>query len=131
MNGKFRMANEIHEDDVDRAIRWICHAASTGATRLTVLEGTLAPGQAHGFHKHPEQEEVLYVVAGTIELWIETEKRVLGVGDAAFLPAGTVHASFNTSKDDAKLLAILGPSVGAGFDMVDVSAEPPWSEARA
>jgi quercetin dioxygenase-like cupin family protein len=130
MSGKFRMTTEAHKDDVSGVIRWVCHPASTGARQLTVIDATLAPGGGHAFHKHPHQEEVLYVLAGKVEQWIEREVRVLGFGDAVFLPPGIVHASFNAGDDDVRMIAILGPSVGDGFEIVDVSSEPPWSGLR-
>lgn len=105
---------------------------STGAKRFTVIDGTFGPGQGHNFHKHPDQEEVMYVVAGKAEQWVDKEKRLLGPGDAAFIPAGVVHASFNVGQNDAQIVAIFGPSVGAnGFEAVDVAGEAPWKGLRA
>jgi quercetin dioxygenase-like cupin family protein len=90
------------------------------------------PGKGHSFHKHPDQEEVLYVVAGTIEQWLDREKRTLTAGDAVFIPANEIHASFNIGEGDAKLVVIFGPCVGeVGFVPVDVSNEPPWNGLRA
>ena len=34
----------------------------TNAKDLVVIEVNIAPGQGHDFHKHPKQEEVIYVV---------------------------------------------------------------------
>jgi quercetin dioxygenase-like cupin family protein len=117
------------EDWVTR--RWICHPASTDAKQLKVIDATLAHGQAHGFHSQPNQEEVVFVIAGKVEQWVDREKRVLGFGDAAFIPAGMVHASFNVGEGDASLVAIFGPSVGDGFETVEMSSEAPWKALRA
>ncbi len=62
------------------ALDWLSHPPSTGAKQLTVFEATLAPGKGHSYHKHPDQEEVLYVVSGEIEQWIDQEQRFLGPG---------------------------------------------------
>ena len=94
---------------------------------------TLETGQGHagGFHKHPEQEEVIYVISGSIEQWIEQEKRQLCSGDSVFIGADVVHASFNDSGGPAKLLAILGPCIGEeGYALVDVFEEEPWRSLR-
>jgi quercetin dioxygenase-like cupin family protein len=133
MHGKFRLKQDIETQDIGIAVlSWICHPDSTGAQNLTLLEGRFAPGQGHSFHKHPDQEEILYIVAGRIELWIEQERRILQPGEAAFMPAGTVHAAFNAADTNSRLLAILGPSAGeSGLEMVDVSGEAPWRELRA
>jgi hypothetical protein len=42
-----------------------------------------------------------------------------------------VHASFNVSDGNAKVLAILGPCIGAdGYELVDVSGQEPWAHLR-
>jgi len=131
MNGTFIHAAETKRDALDWGrLGWISNPAGTGAAQLAIVEGTLFPGKGHDFHKHPKQEEVLVVLAGTIEQWIGEEKRLLGPGDAAFMPPGTVHASFNIGKDEAKVLAIFGPCVGDGFETVDMASEAPWKDLR-
>ena len=56
---------------------------------------------------------------------------MLRPGDSAFIGAGVVHASFNVSDRNAKLLAILGPCVGAeGYELVDVSRQEPWAASE-
>ncbi|MCP4305259.1 MAG: cupin domain-containing protein, partial [bacterium] len=80
---------------------------------------------------HPDQEEVIYVVSGTVEQWVDREKRILGPGDSAHIPADMVHASFNVGDDEAKVTAILGPCVGEnGYELVDVADEAPWKTLR-
>src|SRR5688572_29005577 len=64
------------------------------SSKLTVLDVRIAPGGGHDFHKHPDQEEVIIVIEGSIEQWIRDEKRQLVPGDTTFIPADTVHASF-------------------------------------
>jgi quercetin dioxygenase-like cupin family protein len=74
-----------------------------------VLEGTFFPGKGHSFHYHADQEELIYVISGTVEHWIEQEKRILGPGDSVFMPPRVVHATFNIETEDARVIAILGP----------------------
>jgi quercetin dioxygenase-like cupin family protein len=132
MNSHFRMAADNPPGDEGWVTRrWVCHPASTGAKQLTVVDATLAPGQAHSFHSHPNQEEVVFVIAGKVEQWVDREKRVLSFGDAAFIPAGMIHASFNAGEGDARLVAIFGPSIGEGFETIDMSGEAPWKALRA
>ena len=132
MKGSFAIANEVEPEILDWGqLKWMSHPPSTGARQLTVIDVSLAPGKGHDFHKHPDQEEVLYIVAGTVEHWVDQEKRILGAGDSAFVPADMVHASFNAGDDDARIVAILGPCVGDnGYELVDVAGEAPWSTLR-
>jgi quercetin dioxygenase-like cupin family protein len=133
MNGTF-----VHDADIEReeldwgGLGWISRPPSTGARQLTVLDVTLEPGHGHDFHVHPEQEEVIVVQAGEIEQWLEGEKTVLGPGEAVFIGMGTVHASFNTGQETARLTVALGPCVGeGGYELVDVSGEEPWGSLRS
>ena len=132
MNGQFRLAHEVEKQDVGMAVLgWICHPASTRARQLVVVvEGSFPTGQGHSFHKHPDQEELIYVISGTVEQWVGREMRMLGPGDAAFMPAGTVHASLNGGGGEARLPAIFGPSLGAGFETIEMAGEVPWSTLR-
>jgi quercetin dioxygenase-like cupin family protein len=132
MGGKFVIASETKPEVLDWGkLGWLSHPPSTGAKQLTVIDVTLSPGKGHNFHKHPDQEEVIYCISGKVEQWVDREKRMLGPGDSAFLPAGTVHASFNVGDKDAKVVAILGPCIGpGGYELVDVANEAPWNGLR-
>jgi quercetin dioxygenase-like cupin family protein len=132
MSGKFVLSKDTPQELLDwGSLRWMSHPASTGAGQLTVIEVTLQPGKGHDFHKHPDQEEVIYAVSGSVEQWLEQEKRDLHTGDSLFIPADTVHASFNVGDDPVILLAILGPCVGdQGYELVDVASESPWNQLR-
>ena len=44
-------------------------------TNLMFVRAHLLPGEAHRFHHHPNMEEILYVLSGTAEQWVENEKR--------------------------------------------------------
>ena len=132
MAGKFVIAKdtELKIDDFGRS-GWLSNPPTTGAKQLTVIDVNLDPGKGHNFHKHPDQEEVILVIAGTVEQWVDREKRILGPGDSAFIPADVVHASFNVGDSPAKIAAILGPCVGPiGYELVDVANDAPWKNLR-
>ena len=132
MPGKFVVRSEVAPEVLDWGqIRWLSNPPATGARHLTVIDVTLAPGKGHDFHKHPDQEEVIVVVSGQVEQWLDRDKRLLGPGDSVFIPAGVVHASFNAGTTEARLSAILGPCVGEiGYVSVEMGAEAPWNTLR-
>jgi quercetin dioxygenase-like cupin family protein len=132
MNAKFVPSSTIHRETLEWGVLGSMSRPSvTGARNLTVLEVTLSPGAGHTFHKHPDQEEVIVVVEGEAEQWLEREKRTLRPGDSAFIGAGVVHASFNVTAGPIKLLAILGPCVGAdGYETIDMSEQEPYHKLR-
>jgi quercetin dioxygenase-like cupin family protein len=130
--GKFVIASEttLEVNDWGR-LGWLSNPPNTGAKQLTVIDVNLDPGKGHDFHKHPDQEEVILVVAGKVEQWVDRQKRILGPGDSAFIPGDVVHASFNVGDKPAKIVAILGPCVGRiGYELVDVAGEAPWRTLR-
>jgi quercetin dioxygenase-like cupin family protein len=110
---------------------WISRPSMTEARNVTMIEVSLKAGHGHDFHKHPDQEEVIYVMSGQVEQWLETEKRLLGPGDSIYIDADVVHASFNTGAELAKLMVVLGPCVGdGGYEVVEVGDQAPWNSLR-
>jgi len=133
MSGRFILATDAVREQLDWGqLGWNCRPADTGAKNLVVIDVTLKPGGGHAFHKHPNQEEVIVVLSGQVQQWLGEESCELGPGDSVFMAADEVHASFNTSDQDAKLLAILGPCVDedSGYEVVEVADEAPWNELR-
>lgn len=130
MAGAFVTADKAVREQLDwGSLGWSCRPSNTGAKQIVAIEVTLTPGGGHAFHKHPDQEEMIYVVQGEVEQWLDREKRVIRSGDAVFIPAGVVHASFNKSGQDAKLLAVLSPSMGGptGYQLEEVAGQAPWN----
>ncbi len=132
MKGKFVLAAEVEREVLDwGTLGWLSHPPATGAQQLTVIDVHLTPGGGHNFHKHPDQEEVIFVVEGQVEQWLDKRKQILQPGDSVFIPPGMVHASFNVGVGNAHLLAILGPCVGEiGYELVDMSGQAPWHSLR-
>jgi hypothetical protein len=94
MLGKFVMAREIEVDVTDFGrSRWLSNPPTTGAKRPTVIDVNFDPGKGHNFYKHPDQEEMVLVIAGKVERWVDRENvslpRRLGLHSA-----DVVHASY-------------------------------------
>jgi quercetin dioxygenase-like cupin family protein len=132
MNGKFILGSELERVVLDWGEQgWFSKPDITGTEKLVVVEVEIFPGFGHAFHRHPNQEEVIFVLEGEVEQWLETEKRHLKAGDSVFIPMDVVHATFNVSDKPVKALAILGPSIGAeGYEVVEVFEQEPWSQLR-
>ena len=132
MQGKFVVASEAERDELDwGTMTWLSRPQTTGAKDLVAIEVNLMPGGGHNFHKHPDQEEVIYVIEGSIEQWLEDRRQELNAGDSVFIPADVVHASFNVSSAAAKLFVTLGPCSGdEGYKLVEVDDQAPWNTLR-
>lgn len=107
-------------------VEWMSNPELVGAQQLLLVRATFAPGKAHLYHKHPGREEIIYVLEGQAEQWIEHEKALLGPGDMAHIPRDTPHATFNPGPAPLIFLAILSPVEAPGEFTVDLSREDPW-----
>jgi len=133
MKGKFVFSEDIQRVHLEWGEQgWFSRPDVTGAEMLVVVELELFPGFGHNFHKHPSQEEVIFVLSGEVEQWLETEKRTLKAGDSVYIPTDVVHATFNMSDQPVKALAIIGPSIGEeGYEVVEVFDKEPWNKLRS
>jgi quercetin dioxygenase-like cupin family protein len=123
-------AEALKEDYKGRTNYWLSRPEICEAKDLQLCRAVLPAGEGHNFHTHPELEEIISVLEGEVEQWVEREKRSLKPGEVAHIPKGIVHATFNTSTRDAVILAILSPAAAQGPFLVDVSGEEPWKSLR-
>ena len=127
----FKAADEIVRDEHDWGTFAAVSSPADGAERIMTVEATFLPGKSHAFHRHPNQEEVIYVLEGEVEQWVEDERRLLRAGDAVIIPAAVVHASYNVSESPVRIIAVLSPCVGeAGYEVEDLAGEEPWRSLR-
>ena len=105
---------------------WLSRPGLTDAKQLQVVRVTMPAGKCHAFHRHPEFEEVLYLVDGKLEQFVGRQKRVITAGTLVHVPLNEVHGSYNVFAQPATFLAILSPATCQGPPLVDVSGEEPW-----
>ncbi len=110
---------------------WLSRPGLTEAERLLLVRVRMPPGRAHQFHRHPQMEEIIYVISGTAEQWVDREKRLLGPGESAHIPRDVVHATHNAGDDTLVFLAILSPATATGPALIDVHNEEPWRSLKA
>jgi quercetin dioxygenase-like cupin family protein len=109
---------------------WLCRPGLTAAEQLMLVRVRMPPGTGHAFHRHPAMEEIIYVVSGEAEQWVERESRRLGPGDIAHIPQDVVHGTYNAGNETLVFLAILSPAKFEGPALVDVAGEEPWRSLR-
>ena len=80
------------------------HDLSIGGWETLQARVDFAPGAAFPRHTHPG-EEVIYVLAGTLEYEVAGKPATLKAGDVLFVPKGTVHAARNIGSVPATELA--------------------------
>lgn len=109
---------------------WLSRPGLTDAEGLLTVRVRMPPGRAHQFHRHPAMEEIIYVISGMAEQWVDRSKRILGAGDVAHIPRDVVHGTYNAGDDTLVFLAILSPARFDGPALVDVHTEEPWRSLR-
>ena len=83
MASRFVMKDEVATETFDWGTAGMRGApTSTGCDTYVVMDVVLAPGFAHAFHKHPDQDEMIVVKQGRVVQWLEHEHRELGPGDS-------------------------------------------------
>jgi len=132
MSGRFITTGDIVTDRFDWGqTGWISRPELTGSRALCVMDVQLDPGGGHPFHRHPDQEEIIWVREGRIEQWLGKDKHELGPGEAVYIPKDMVHASYTLGDAPAKLSVILTPTAGeGGYEVIDVFEEEPWASLR-
>jgi quercetin dioxygenase-like cupin family protein len=123
-------ADAIVEKFPHKAHYWHNRPDMVKDTNLLFVRCQIYPGQAHKFHRHPKMEEILYVLSGTAEQWVEKEKRVMTEGESLYLPADVVHGTYNIGKDTLDFLAVLSPAKSEGPGTVEMGEEEPWKSLR-
>ena len=105
---------------------WLSKPELTGTKQILFVRVTMPPGTGHQFHYHPAREEIIYIVDGTGEQWVDRKRCRLKPGESAFIPKNTVHAIYNSSKKPVTFLAILSPAEAKGPFLVDCYKDEPW-----
>jgi quercetin dioxygenase-like cupin family protein len=93
---------------------------------LVFVRARIVPGAGHPFHTHPEMDEIIYVIEGSMTQWLERDQRELRPGDSIYIPRGIVHGCINRTTAECEFLAVLSPAKISGPFAVDVSGEEPW-----
>jgi glyoxylate utilization-related uncharacterized protein len=79
-----------------------------------LYEDLLEADKCTPMHRHPEADEMLYVLEGTIVVNIDGTESHLSAGALSFVPRGVPHA-FLVVSDGARLLTLQTPGAGQRF----------------
>lgn len=129
---RFVMAGDVETTAYDWGTAGMrCAPPGTGCQSLVVMDVRLDPGFYHGFHKHPDQDEMIIVKSGRVTQWLDDDSAELGPGDSVYIDKDVVHGSYNDFDEPALLQVVLAPAVtDGGYVAVDVSGDEPWASLR-
>ena len=92
-------------------VRNVINKDDAGARRIILLSSELPPGKVHLLHRHPNAEQIMYVLEGSCLALSEGEPVRLNEGDAVFIAQGEWHGVRNNTDQSAVTLIIYA---GAG-----------------
>ena len=72
---------------------------NVGAKYVEIKITEYAPGTEHQLHRHPGQEEVIFVLEGEGITRTEDGDKPISAGAFVFIPADTEHATINVLQD--------------------------------
>ncbi len=90
---------------------------ATGLTRIGVHHEILPPGRRTSFpHAEQHEEELVFVLEGAPDVWIDGHLHRLAPGDTVGFPSGTgiAHTFINDTASDVKLLVVGERNPGGG-----------------
>jgi quercetin dioxygenase-like cupin family protein len=85
-------------------------SASNGAAQLCIFEQWIEPGIGAPTHAHPV-EEVLTVLKGEAEMWLDESRTVVLAGQTLIVPAGRKHGFRNTGAATLHIHAVLASPI--------------------
>ncbi|GEO84271.1 MULTISPECIES: cupin domain-containing protein [Alphaproteobacteria] len=101
--------NSHYDGDDERMSIGAPLARHFGLTRLGIHHERLPPGRRTSYpHAESAEEEFVYVLSGTPDVWLDGELFRLRPGDAVGFPAGTgqCHSFINNSSEEVMLLVV-------------------------
>jgi quercetin dioxygenase-like cupin family protein len=74
-----------------------------------LFESEFEPETGNSLHVHRYEDEVVYVIQGSIEIRLDSKKLQADAGGVAHLPKNIPHALYNPLKTPLKILAMAIP----------------------
>ena len=66
-----QIADALRETNPWTNNEWLCRPDLVAAQDLLLVRANMAPGHCHPFHYHPHREEIIYVIYGRAEQWVD------------------------------------------------------------
>ncbi len=109
----------VHETDVEekkvpgRFIRWIADDKSMQPRHLSSCVIRVLPGETvQPAHSHPEGEELIYIISGRGEAWVDGDIQPMRAGSAVLFEQGSVHMIRNAGDEEMKVVCFFAPPTG-------------------
>ena len=99
-------------------LSWHVSRALGNSSVMTFGRATIRAGKSNPRHRHPNCDEVLHVLSGSIEHWLGEESFVLNAGDTISIPMGVWHQA-RALGDQEAVMAICFSSADRETEMAE------------
>lgn len=107
MKRKISLADVTPIELEGRNLSWVINNETVGARQMSVAVMHCFPNAVvKPLHAHREIEEVIYILSGTGEAWIDGELVSFTEGDSVFFPANSKHQVRNTGSVPLRTVSI-------------------------
>ena len=112
-------------DPTCRKVSWMGSHYAITVTRshsagiVGVFECTVPAGEGPPLHRHRNEDEVVHVIEGDYEFWLDGKISRAGPGSSVFLPRGVPHSFRVIGSTPGRNLAIATPG---GFEAFFIDA---------
>ena len=90
---------------------WKLLAEHTGGA-FFLFEDAMVRGKTTPLHRHPEADEMTYILEGEVIVNVDGKETRVGAGGMSFVPKGVPHA-FLVVSDSARLLSLHSPATAS------------------
>ncbi len=90
-------------------IRELLAHRNSSIRRQSLAEARIPIGGATTAHRHPNTEEIYFLLQGTGLMAIDDQSRLVGPGDAIAIPPGAIHKLTNVGDVALRLLCCCAP----------------------
>ena len=85
-------------------MEWLAGSEVANAENLSVARMQMLPGGEGERHRHPNCEEAIVVIRGSVEIRIGEKSFRRSAGECVVVPAGSVHSVTNVGNDEVELI---------------------------
>jgi mannose-6-phosphate isomerase-like protein (cupin superfamily) len=77
-----------------------------------VMDQIVAPRLMSAVHSHAHEDQVAFVLEGTMTCWVGGQEMEVAAGGYVLRPAGIPHAMWNAGEEPIRFLEITNPAAG-------------------
>ena len=93
-----------------RELQWLVTPETIGAEKISMAIMDCPPGSTvRPLHSHRDIEEILFILEGEGEAWVDGEVAPFKQGDAVLFPANSKHMVRNTGATSLRTCSIFSP----------------------